>query len=111
MNVSKPSARMFKSVCIQRTGLMAWRTSRPGMAAVSAFTAASTFMYTGIVGAAKVFSANSASSLRAAGSISAQWNGALTASFLPRMRDSRAMAMARSTASASPEITVWPGQL
>ena len=68
-------------------------------------------MYTGIDGASKRLVANIASSFFAAGSISAQWNGALTASFLPRMRCSFARMMAWSTAAASPEITVCVGQL
>ena len=90
---------------------MAWRTSRPGMAAASVLAAASTFMYTGMAGASNVRVSNSASRLRAAGSISAQWKGALTVSFLPLMRCSRARAMAWSTAALSPEITVWAGLL
>ena len=81
------------------------------MAAASAFTRPSTFMYTGIFGSEKVTSAKRDSSFLAALSISAQWNGALTASILPRMRFSRARAMACSTAAASPEITVGVGQL
>ena len=48
----------------------------------------------------------------AAGSISAQWNGAETASSIARLRRAPwRSAMARSTAALWPDTTTWPGAL
>jgi hypothetical protein len=67
---------------------------------------------TGGRASAKRTRASSSASFSAAGAISTQWKGADTASGMVRLAPrSRAIAHASSTATASPAITVCPGEL
>ena len=96
----------------QRTGAVTCRASSSLTRAASWFGFASTLVTTGTAGAFTSTRASSDASRSAAGCISAQWNGALTASgiarFAPRVL---AAAHARSTAALCPAITTWPPPL
>lgn len=111
MRVAPPAA----SACtqsVQRTGRYSWRTSASAIDSIESCTWASTFCTTGSAGRCQDRPLMVSAKRLAASRISGVCEGTLTASLtVLRMPRALSSAMAASTASASPPITIWPGEL
>src|SRR5213592_1115337 len=103
-----PSAASARTVSSQRTGAVICLTSRPGSSAAPRTGRASTLLTTGSRGSWNVTPARWRARPAAAGSISGQWNGALTARSCARARRAAASPSSRSTARVCPATTTWP---
>src|SRR5438105_1184623 len=103
------------SVCtssVQRTGLVSCRTSRSRPLATVVTGAPSTLAYTGKRGSTIGVTARLSVRPLSALCISGEWNAPLTLSRIARLAPAPfASVMARSTAFASPLMTIWPGAL
>ena len=109
---SQPSARRRCILSSQRTGAVTWRTSSSLTFSAARFTSAVTLAITSTSGARTVTSSRTRANPSAAGAISAQWNGALTANSTARLAPcSCASATARPTAPACPATTICPPPL
>src|SRR5215472_5996668 len=109
---STPSAFRRRTLSRQRTMPVTCCTSWRRMVSGSLTGAALTLATRGTVGGRRSAVSRASSISRAAGSIRAQWKGALTGSRMPRLAPfSPAIVIARSTALRCPLTTTCPGPL
>src|SRR5438094_2761285 len=109
-NIATPSATSFSTISCQRTEADTWRTRPSRHSSAVRTTRASTLLTRGASAARKEMRARSAASRSWAGAMIAEWKGADTGKRTAFRAPAAVQASAaRSTAAASPAITIWPG--
>src|SRR5581483_4282029 len=110
-NVRTPSLASSDAACVNRTGAVSWSTSSAPIRCASSNRAVTVDMNaaSGSLNLTRSIAGRSRSAARAT---SGEWNAPDTFSFtVRRAPSSSAFAHSSSTASCSPETTIWPGQL